>query len=68
MSETRPADIRGKASTFATVLIWDDAIWDYQRVIDCVHHRDARAEFMALHNPPLVLVESVRINGQVFRP
>jgi hypothetical protein len=61
-------DLAGEASTFATMLIWDDAEFEYARVIDCARHRDARAEFLALHNPPMVIVLSVRWDREVVRP
>lgn len=60
--------IGGEASTFCTVMVWDDATFGYERVIDCARHRDARAEYLALHAPPLLYVESVRYAGEVIRP
>jgi hypothetical protein len=61
-------DMRGKASTFGTLLIWDEQEFVYQRVIDFTRHRDARGEVLALHNPPMVLVESVRVGTELLRP
>ena len=61
-------DIRGAASTFATLLIWDEQEFEYARVLDFTRHRDARAEVLALHNPPLVLVECVRVGTETLRP
>jgi hypothetical protein len=61
-------DIRGEASTFATLLIWDEQEFLYARVLDFVRHRDARAEVLSLHNPPMVLVECVRVGTETLRP
>jgi hypothetical protein len=61
-------EIRGEASTFATLMVWDEEEFIYQRVMDFVRHRDARLEVLALHNPPFVLVECVRIGTETLRP
>jgi len=61
-------DIRGEASTFATLLIWDEQEFSYARVLDFTRHRDARDEVLALHAPPLVLVECVRVGTETLRP
>jgi hypothetical protein len=58
----------GEASTFATMHVWDEKQFDYVRVVDCSHHRDARAEYFALHKPPMLIVVSVRYAGEVERP
>jgi hypothetical protein len=55
-------------STFATLLFWDEQEFGYRRVLDFVRHRDARDEFLALHNPPLVIVECVRVGTEAIRP
>jgi hypothetical protein len=62
------SDMHGEASTFATLLIWDDEAFDYQRVLDFARHRDARAEMLALHAPPMVLVECIRFGTETLRP
>lgn len=59
---------RTPASTFCTVHMWDDEAFAYQRVIDCARHRDARAEYLALHAPPMLIVVSVRYGSEVLRP
>lgn len=61
-------EIRGEASTFSTLLLWDEEEFTYQRVMDFVRHRDVHEEVLALHAPPLVLVECVRVGTQAFRP
>jgi hypothetical protein len=61
-------EVRGEPSTFATLLVWDERAFGYARVMDCTRHRDARVEVLALHNPPLVLVESVRVGTELLRP
>jgi hypothetical protein len=48
--------------------MWDDEAFAYQRVIDCARHRDARAEYLALHAPPMLIVVSVRYGSEVLRP
>jgi hypothetical protein len=60
--------IGGEPSTFCTALIWDEAAFDYMRIIDCARHRDARAEYLAMHAPPLWIIVSVRYAGEVIKP
>jgi len=61
-------DIRGSTSTFATLLIWNERSFEYARILDFTRHRDARAEVLALHNPPFVLVECIRVGTEAIRP
>lgn len=67
-TDQRMGDIRGEASTFATLHVWDEADFRYRRVMDCVRFEDARAEYLALHQPPMVIVVSVRWGREVSKP
>jgi hypothetical protein len=60
--------MRGEASTFATVMMWDEATFDYQRIMLFARQQDARAEYLALHDPPLLIVCNVRFDREVTRP
>jgi hypothetical protein len=64
MSTTEEAvkrgELGGERNTFARLRVWDEAAWDYVELVDCAKHRDARAEFAAMHRPPLVYVVAVR--------
>jgi hypothetical protein len=60
--------MNGAPSTFSTLLLWDEEEFTYHRVMDFVRQRDARAEVLALHDPPLVLVECVRVGTETIRP
>jgi hypothetical protein len=53
-------ELGGERNTFARLRVWDEAAWDYVELVDCAKGRDARAEFAALHCPPLIFVVAVR--------
>lgn len=58
------AAIGGAAATFANLLIWDEAAFAYVEIVRCEHGRDVRAEFIAMHDPPLVIVRVARFDGR----
>jgi len=64
----RPDEMSGEASTFATVMVWDEGSFDYHRLMLFARRQDARAEYLALHDPPLLIVCNVRFDREVFKP
>lgn len=49
----------GASNTYATVLVWNEARFAYDELVDCVIGRDAAEDFRWLHNPPLVIVRRI---------
>ena len=56
----RPDQIGGTDSTYATLSVWDEAGFRYDEVVVVARQEDARAEFAALHDPPMVYVRAIR--------
>lgn len=55
-------------STYCTAEVWDEAVFDYVRVLVCARYEDKRAEFLALHDPPLIRIEYVRYDSELILP
>jgi len=52
------------AGTYGSLRVWQEASFEYVDVLDFVRGRDARAEILAMHAPPLVIVDSVRMERE----
>lgn len=57
-------EIRGSHSTHATIMVWDEAEFDYVLLHDMVGHKDVRDLYLALHQPPMVIVKSIRYGNE----
>jgi len=57
---SRPDALRGEHSTSATILVWNELERRYDEVVDLAKGEDARARYLALHAPPLVIVRAIR--------
>ena len=57
----------GAASTFCTVMVWDEGAFDYRHLMLFARQQDARTEYLALHDPPLLIVCNVRFDREVIR-
>jgi hypothetical protein len=64
----RPDQMTGEASTFATLDVWDEAEFTYRIIHECSRFQDARDHYVALHQPPLIIVVNIRYDRQVIRP
>lgn len=65
---SRITDIGGEASTFCRLRLWNESNWDYDEVVACVKHQDARPDYLKLHCPPMSIVLWVRYDREVVRP
>lgn len=65
---SRTGDILGNSATFCTLRVWDEGEFCYRELVDMVRDRDATAEMLALHAPPLVVVVSVRCGTKAAYP
>ena len=62
-------EMGGADSTWASIAVWDEAQFKYVEVIEHTRGEDARARYLALHWPPLILVRYVRYGqGEAIRP
>jgi hypothetical protein len=57
---TNQSEMGGTDSTTATILVWNELEWRYDEIVDLTKGQDARAHYLALHAPPLVIVRAVR--------
>jgi hypothetical protein len=65
---SRTSDILGNSATFCTLRVWDEVEFCYHELVDMVRDRDAMEEMLTLHQPPLVVVISVRCGSKSARP